>query len=424
MSILDLIRKKRKGRLLSDAEIGGFVRGVTEGLVPDYQTAAFLMAVCFAGLDDSETLSLTLNMAHSGETLDLSGLPGVTADKHSTGGVGDKTTIILAPLAASCGLTVAKLSGRGLGHTGGTIDKLEAIPGFRTTLETEEFLDVVRKTGVCVASQSASLAPADRVLYELRDVTGTVESIPLIAASVMSKKLAAGAGCILLDVKCGSGAFMKTRSDAQKLADTMVTIGRGAGRSCDAVVSDMDTPLGFAVGNSMEVAESLDVLRGGGPADLAESCLELMEGLLLLASRRSGGFPKDAASRRELALQKLKDGSAYEKFLEMCSAQGGDISVFERGFPPARATYEVLAEKSGTLTSLDAEAVGRAAGLLGAGRQEKGQQINLAAGILLHKKPGDPVTAGEPLMQLRASEEALFPAAEKLLKESIEICRI
>jgi pyrimidine-nucleoside phosphorylase len=421
MSILNLIYKKRRGRPLTDAEIGGFVRGVTEGTVPDYQTAAFLMAVCFAGLDDAETLSLTLHMAHSGKMLDLSSLSGITADKHSTGGVGDKTTLVLAPLAAACGLTVAKLSGRGLGYTGGTIDKLEAIPGFRTALETEEFLAVVRKTGVCVSSQSASLAPADRVLYELRDVTGTVESIPLIAASVMSKKLAAGADCILLDVKCGSGAFMKNGEDAQKLADTMVAIGRGAGRSCDAVVSSMDTPLGNAVGNSIEVEEAVNVLRGNGPEDLRDCCLELMEGLLRLAALRDPRtFPPENAAR--LALEKLNDGSAYDKFIEMAGAQGGDVSVFEKGFRSAGACRELFADKSGVLNRLEAGAVGRAAGLLGAGRQEKGAKIDLAAGILLYKKPGQSVRAGEPVMQLRASDEALFPAAENLLRGAITIC--
>ena len=422
MSILDLIVKKRRGLTLSDDEIGGFIRGVTEAAVPDYQTAAFLMAVCFTGLSDEETLSLTLHMANSGKTLDLSGLPGVTVDKHSTGGVGDKTTLILAPLAAACGLTVAKLSGRGLGHTGGTIDKLEAIPGLRTSLSSDEFLSVVRKTGVCVAAQSSTLAPADRVLYELRDVTGTVDSIPLIAASVMSKKLAAGADCILLDVKCGDGAFMKTRADAQKLADTMVAIGQGAGRVCSAVVSDMDTPLGNAVGNAVEAEEALDILRGNGPEDLRECCLELMEGLLHLASQKDpAAFPANAASRQALVLSKITDGSAYKKFLEMCEAQGGDTSVLSKGFHEAKHLKDVLAHKSGTLTRLDAEAVGRAAGLLGAGRQTKNDIIDQTAGIILRKKPGQPVAAGEPILQLRASQEKLFPAADALLREHIHI---
>jgi pyrimidine-nucleoside phosphorylase len=422
MSILDLIIKKRRGLALSDGEIGGFIRGVTEGAAFDYQTAAFLMAVCFSGLSDSETLSLTLHMANSGTTLDLSGLPGVKIDKHSTGGVGDKTTLILAPLAAVCGLTVAKLSGRGLGHTGGTVDKLEAIPGLKTALSAEEFLSVVRRTGVCVAAQSPTLAPADKVLYELRDVTGTVESIPLIAASVMSKKLAAGADCILLDVKCGDGAFMKTRADAQKLADTMVAIGQGAGRVCAAVVSDMDTPLGNAVGNAIEVEEALDILRGNGPADLRECCLELMTELLRLASQRAPcAFPATDADRRALALAKIADGSAYDKFTEMCAAQGGDVSVFDRGFPPPRACREVVADRSGTLTRIDAEAVGRAAGLLGAGRQKKGDVTDPAAGIILRKKPGHPVAAGNSILQLRASDENLFPAAEALLRDSMQI---
>jgi pyrimidine-nucleoside phosphorylase len=414
VSILSLIQKKRRGLRLTDGEIGEFVAGVTNRSLPDYQTAALLMAICFAGLDSDETLSLTLHMAHSGKTLDLSGLPGVKGDKHSTGGVGDKTTLIVAPLAAACGLTMAKLSGRGLGHTGGTIDKLESIPGLQTALSTEQFMTVVRKTGVCVSAQSADLAPADRVLYELRDVTGTVESIPLIAASVMSKKLAAGADCILLDVKCGDGAFMKTRTDAQLLADTMVAIGRGAGRSCEAIVSPMDTPLGLAVGNSLEVAEAVEVLRGSGPQDLIECCLELTEGLLVLARERSGAaFPSAQA--------KLSDGSAYRKFREMVSAQNGDVSILDRGFPAAPFVREVRSGKSGELSRLDAEAVGMAAGLLGSGRQVKGDPVDHTAGIVLRKKPGDMVAAGDCLCELHTSDERLLPAAEELLRGHIFI---
>ena len=420
MNILDLIRKKRYGRVLTDDEIGGFVKSVTEGSIPDYQTAAFLMAVCFAGMNSEETLSLTLHMAHSGTTLDLSSLPGTKADKHSTGGVGDKTTLVLAPLAAACGLTVAKLSGRGLGHTGGTIDKLEAIPGFRTALDADEFLSVVRKTGVCVASQSDSLAPADRVLYELRGVTGTVASIPLTAASVMSKKLAAGADCILLDVKCGAGAFMKRRTDATELAEVMVSIGRGAGRSCEAVISDMDVPLGNAVGNALEVAEALELLRGKGPKDLTDCCLELMDSLLLLAFQRSpGDFPATPDLRRALVLEKLSDGSAYRKFAEMVEAQGGDPSALERNFPVAPYIHEVRADRSGLMSRLDAEAVGHAAGLLGAGRLRKGGAVELTAGIILRKKPGDEVQAGEPLFSLHAADEKLFPAAEDILQRNM-----
>ncbi|MCL2004128.1 MAG: thymidine phosphorylase [Oscillospiraceae bacterium] len=414
MSLLGLIGKKRRGLRLTDGDIGAFIKGVTAGALPDYQIAALLMAICFAGLDSDETLSLTLHMAHSGKTLDLSSLPGVKADKHSTGGVGDKTTLIVAPLAAACGLTVAKLSGRGLGHTGGTVDKLESVPGLQTALTTSQFLAVVQKTGVCVAAQSADLAPADRVLYELRDVTGTVESIPLIAASVMSKKLAAGADCILLDVKCGDGAFMKTPADAQTLADTMVSIGRGAGRSCRAIVSPMDTPLGHAVGNALEVTEAVEVLRGRGPADLIECCLELTEGLLALARERSGAAYPSARA-------KLADGSALRKLSEMLSAQGGDVSVLTRGFPPAPFIREVLSDKSGELARADAEAVGVAAGLLGAGRSRKGDPVDVSAGVLLRKKPGDAVTAGEPLYELHTSAEAALPAAEALLREHILI---
>lgn len=414
MNLLELIVKKRRGRRLADGDIGAFVQGVTSGALPDYQIAALLMAICFNGLDSDETLSLTLHMAHSGKTLDLSSLPGVKGDKHSTGGVGDKTTLVIAPLAAACGLTVAKLSGRGLGHTGGTIDKLESIPGLRTALSTEQFMDVVRKTGVCVAAQSADLAPADRVLYELRDVTGTVDSIPLIAASVMSKKLASGADCILLDVKCGDGAFMKTRADAQSLADTMISIGRGAGRSCHAVVSSMDTPLGRTVGNALEVAEAADILRGHGPKDLRDSCLQLTEELLSLASERSGAaYPKAEA--------KLSDGSAYRKFIEMIREQGGDASVLDRGFPKAPFRRKLIADRSGEVTRLDAEAVGLAAGLLGAGRQKKGDPVDFAAGVVLHKKPGDAVSAGECLCELHTSDESLFREAEELLKGHIYV---
>ncbi|MDR0293201.1 MAG: thymidine phosphorylase [Oscillospiraceae bacterium] len=422
MSILDLIQKKRRGLRLTDGEIGGFVAGVTGGAVPDYQTAALLMAICFAGLDQDETLSLTLYMARSGRTLDLSGLPGVKGDKHSTGGVGDKTTLVVAPLAAACGLTVAKLAGRGLGHTGGTVDKLESIPGFTAALPAEEFINVLRKTGVCVASQSAELAPADRVLYELRDVTGTVESVPLIAASVMSKKLAAGADCILLDVKCGDGAFMKTRADAEVLAGSMVLIGRGAGRSCAAVVTEMDTPLGRTVGNALEVAEAAEVLGGRGPEDLRECCLLLTEKLLELAAERDpGAFPADGAARRALAERKLDDGQAYQKLLDMVSAQGGDTSVLIKGFPEAPYRLEILSDRSGEVTRVGAEAAGRAAGLLGAGRRRKGDPIDHAAGLALAKKPGDAVRAGERLCELRASDTSLFPAAERLLREQIEI---
>lgn len=414
MNLLDLIVKKRRGHRLTDGEIGTFVSGVTNGTLPDYQVAAFLMAVCFNGLERDETLSLTLHMAHSGKVLDLSSLPGVKGDKHSTGGVGDKTTLIIAPLAAACGLTVAKLSGRGLGHTGGTIDKLESIPGFQTALSTGQFMGVVQKTGVCVAAQSADLAPADRVLYELRDVTGTVDSIPLIAASVMSKKLASGADCILLDVKCGNGAFMKTRTDAQLLADTMVSIGRGAGRTCHAVVSSMDTPLGCTVGNALEVWEAAEILRGRGPADLRDCCLHLTEELLKLASERSGAaYPKAEA--------RLADGSAYRKFIELVTTQNGDASVLDRGFAKAPFIREVISEKSGEVSRLDAEAVGLAAGALGAGRKVKGDPVDFSAGVVLFKKPGDAVTAGEPLCELHTSDESLFCEAEELLKGHIHV---
>lgn len=422
MTILPLIQKKRHGLRLSDAEIEWFVRGVTEGTVPDYQTSALLMAVCLAGMDADEILSLTLHMAHSGKTLDLSSLPGVKADKHSTGGVGDKTTLIVAPLAAACGLTVAKLAGRGLGVTGGTIDKLESIPGFTAALTTQQFLAVLQETGLCVSSQSAELAPADRILYELRDVTGTVDSIPLIAASVMSKKLAAGADCILLDVKHGDGAFMKTVDDARILAKVMVDIGTGAGKTCDAVLSDMDCPLGNAVGNALEASEALEVLKGRGAKDLVECCLLLTERMLALAAERAPGlFPAGENDRRALAERKLYDGSAYRKFLDMVSAQGGDIDALERGLPLAQAQRILKSDRSGTVIRTDAGAMGRAAGLLGAGRSQKGDAIDPVAGIVFFKKPGDAVSAGEALCELHAADAKLFETVESVIREHFTI---
>ena len=319
MRMYDIIEKKREGEALSREEIAYFVSGVVSGEIPDYQTSALLMAICLRGMTSEETAWLTVEMEHSGETVDLSSLPGVKADKHSTGGVGDKTTLVLGPIVASLGVSMAKMSGRGLGHTGGTIDKLESIPGLRTAFSRGEFLDIVRRVGICVAGQSGNLVPADKKLYALRDVTATVESLPLIASSIMSKKLAAGADCILLDVKVGSGAFMKTEEDARALAREMVTIADHAGRRAAALLTDMDRPLGFAIGNALEVREACDTLQGRGPADLTELCVELAAGILLLAGKASGW-----EEGRALASGQLHNGRAFETFRAMVRAQGGN----------------------------------------------------------------------------------------------------
>ncbi|MBR7092031.1 MAG: thymidine phosphorylase [Clostridia bacterium] len=411
MTMYEIIQAKRSGRALTREQISFFVRGFTAGDIPDYQAAALLMAICLRGMTARETADLTLAMAASGDRLDLSSLPGVPVDKHSTGGVGDKTTLIVAPAAAACGVPVCKMSGRGLGHTGGTIDKLEAIPGFRTSLTPRQAIVQTRRIGLCVAGQTGRLAPADKKMYALRDVTATVQSLPLIASSIMSKKIAAGCRGIVLDVKFGSGAFMKTRREAEQLALQMLRIGKRAGRRCAAVLSDMDRPLGYAVGNAVEVAEAVEVLRGGGPADLRALCVTLA-GLMVGLSL---GLPREQAEQRVTAA--LADGSALEKLRQLCAAQGGDVRCIDdpSRLPQAACRIEVPAPQSGYLLAVDTEQIGLAAMLLGAGRRTRGDAIDPAAGILLRKKPGNAVQKGEPLAVLLTDRpDAAAEAAAKL----------
>ena len=414
MRMYDLIQKKKVGGELTPEEIRFLVDGYTAGRIPDEQMSAFAMAVYFRSMTAAETAALTDAMAHSGDMVDLSRFGTLSADKHSTGGVGDKTTLIVAPLAAALGCRVAKMSGRGLGHTGGTVDKLESIPGFRTVLEPEEFLSQVEKIGVAVVGQSGHLAPADKKLYALRDVTATVDSLPLIASSIMSKKLAAGAHSIVLDVKFGSGAFMKTLTDASALARAMVDIGRACGRNMTAVLTDMDRPLGYAIGNALEVAEAVEVLRGGGPQDLRAVSLELAAQMASLAL----GLSEEEARRRAEAA--LDGGAAWETFLRFVAAQGGDTAAVEdtARLPRAALTVPVTASADGFVAHMDTEAVGGAAVVLGAGRERKEDAIDPAAGIVLVKKPGDAVRAGETLAVLHTDDarraadgEAAFRAA-------------
>ena len=411
MRMYDIIAKKRDGGTLSADEIEAFVSGCVAGDIPDYQASALLMAIYFQGMSKEETAALTLAMARSGETVDLSGIPGVKVDKHSTGGVGDKTTLIAAPIVASLGVRVAKMSGRGLGFTGGTIDKLEAIPGLRTSLSREEFFGIVRRVGVSVIGQSGNLVPADKKLYALRDVTATVESLPLIASSIMSKKLAAGSDCILLDVKTGSGAFMKTEEDSIRLARTMVEIGEAAGKKTIALVTDMDRPLGRAVGNALEVAEACETLRGRGPEDLTELSLCLAADMLVLAGNGS------LEECRAMAERAISNGTAFAKLKEMAAAQGGDTSVLDdpSKFPPAKVSLEVSAPQDGFVFSMDTQRLGAASVLLGAGREKKEDSVDFSAGILLHKKPGDPVRAGETLATLYSSDPQRCRQAQDLL---------
>lgn len=396
-SVCDILSRKRDGGKHPPEEILQLINGYIRGDVADYQMSAWLMAVCINGLDNEETAALTAAMVASGVTIDLSGIPGAVVDKHSTGGVGDKTTLVLVPLLASAGLKVAKMSGRGLGITGGTLDKLESIPGFSTKLSKDQFLSQALEVGCVVAGQTDDLVPADRKMYALRDVTATVESIPLITSSVMSKKIAAGAGTILLDVKAGSGAFMKDIESARELARTMIGIGAGMGRRTAAAITGMDQPLGRAVGNVLEVAEAIETLRGGGPDDLRELCLDL--GSLLFALSGECETPAEARKRLD---DLLADGAALEKFKEMIAAQGGDVRVVDDPsiFPQAAFSRSVYTTAKGYIQSIDAGLIGKASLLLGAGRQKKEDEINPAAGVMLGKKVGDPVEVGDEMAQL------------------------
>ena len=410
MRMYDIIMKKRNGGALSKEEIRFFIEGYTKGEIPDYQVSALMMAIYFQKMTERETYELTMAMAHSGEMLDLSSIHGCKVDKHSTGGVGDKTSLALTPMVAACGIPVAKMSGRGLGHTGGTIDKLESFPGFSTSLTTEQFIENVNKIGIAIMGQTADLAPADKKLYALRDVTATVGCIPLIASSIMSKKLAAGSDAILLDVTMGSGAFMKNLDEAVELARLMVSIGTAHGRKVAALITDMDTPLGHNIGNSLEVAESMAVLQGKGPADLTEVCLQLASNMLYLAGKG------EMAVCRAMAEQVIADGSAFEICCKMFAAQGGDTSVLRDAslFRKAKYAHDICAPADGYIVQNDVERIGNASVLLGAGRIKKEDSIDFAAGIIMHKKLGDAVKAGEPICTLYADDDTLFAAAEEM----------
>lgn len=410
MRMYDIIAKKRDGGTLCREEIAFAVNGYVAGEVPDYQMSALLMAIYLRGMTDGETAVLTDVMAHSGDMVDLSAIEGIKVDKHSTGGVGDKTTLVIAPIVAACGVKIAKMSGRGLGHTGGTIDKMEAVPGTRTALTQEAFFKQVNEIGISVIGQSGQIAVADKKMYALRDVTATVGCIPLIASSIMSKKLAAGSDAILLDVTMGDGAFMKNLDDAVELARQMVAIGTANGRKVAALITDMDKPLGQSIGNSLEVAESMAVLQGKGPADLTEVCLQLAANMLVLAGKG------DLAACRAMAQAAIDDGSAFEKCCQMFAAQGGDTAVLRDAGLFAQAAYhhDVTAPADGYIAKNDVEKIGNASVLLGAGRIKKEDSIDFAAGITMHKKLGDYVKAGESICTFHANDPALFAAAEEM----------
>lgn len=418
MRMYDIIHKKRSGLALGQAEIEFFIHGYTRGDLPDYQVSALLMAIFFRGLTPEETAALTMAMAESGDRADLSGLPGRKVDKHSTGGVGDKTTLVLAPLVAAAGVPVAKMSGRGLGHTGGTVDKLESIPGLRVDLTTEEFLAQVRRVGVAVVAQTGQLAPADKKLYALRDVTATVDSIPLIASSIMSKKIASGADAIVLDVKTGSGAFMQKEEDSFALARAMVDIGKLTGRQTVALVTDMDQPLGRTVGNALEVQEAVETLRGNGPRDLEALCLELGAHLLVL-----GGVAENTGDALARLWGLLHHGTALAKFKEFIIAQGGDPGVvdYPDQLAAAAGIGAVSAPCGGYVVGIDAAMVGRAAMLLGAGREHKDSVIDLAVGLVLNKKVGDRVCEGESLVDLHYNDPDRLEEAAAVVRDAYRI---
>lgn len=415
MRMFDIIAKKRDGGVLSREELEFAVMGFVNGQVPDYQMSALLMAIYLKGMTEKETAQLTDVMAHSGDMVDLSAISGIKADKHSTGGVGDKTTLVIAPIVAACGVKIAKMSGRGLGHTGGTVDKMEAVPGTQTAVDRERFFAQVNQIGISVIGQSGNLAPADKKMYALRDVTATIGCVPLIASSIMSKKLAAGSDCILLDVKTGNGAFMKTLDDSIELAKAMVSIGQHNGRKVAALITDMDTPLGHNIGNSLEVIESVEVLKGHGPADLTEVCYQLAANMLYLAGK--GSLEKC----RRMAEEAVASGAAYEKLKQMFAAQGGDVSVLDDPdkFQKAKFSRPLIAAESGYLVRMNTEMVGNASVCLGAGRITKEDAIDFAAGIVLHKKTGDKVEQGECLATLYADHEEKFAAAEEMFRAAL-----
>ncbi len=412
MRMYDIIQKKRDGGELTAAEIEFFISGYTRGDIPDYQASALMMAIYFRGMSDRETVMLTESMARSGDRVDLSRFGQMSVDKHSTGGVGDKTSLIVAPIVASLGGKVTKMSGRGLGHTGGTVDKLESIPGYRTNIPTDRFLEQVERVGMAIIGQSGNLTPADKKLYALRDVTATVDSIPLITSSIMSKKLAAGSHSIVLDVKVGSGAFMKTVADAEKLAREMVDIGKKCGRKTAALLTDMDTPLGRAVGNSLEVAEAVAVLKCESRGELRDICVELATAMISLVH---GISPEQA---RERVVQSLDSGAAFEKMREWIAAQGGDVRYIDDTSLFGRARYEaaVKCTDSGYVTAINAESIGAAAVILGAGRASKDDKIDHSAGIIIGKSVGDTVSAGDILCTIYTNrEETVAEATERCL---------
>ena len=418
MRMYDIIEKKKRGERLSDEEIRFFVNGYCDGSIPDYQASALLMAICLKGMTDDETASLTFAMRDSGDVIsDMPGIKGKRVDKHSTGGVGDKTTLVVAPVIASLGIPVAKMSGRGLGHTGGTIDKLESIQGFNTDIPPKKLKEIVEKYGIAVVGQSAALAPADKKLYALRDVTATVDSIPLIASSIMSKKLALPDDCIVLDVKCGSGAFMKSEEDSLALAKLMVSIGKNAGRKMLALVTDMDAPLGCAIGNSLEVVEAINTLKCSGPADFTELCVMLSAYMLRLCE----GENLDVC--RKKVENALESGAALKKFKDMIKGQGGnpawsdDVSLF----PKAKFSREIRCDKDGYVYAVNAEKYGIAALVLGAGRSKKEDVIDYSAGILIAKKRGDKVQKGDVIATIYSSSPENFDEAEKIISENTVI---
>lgn len=417
MRMVDIIEKKRDGKSLSKEEIEFFIKGYTEGDIPDYQASSLAMAIFFQDMNEEERAALTMALVNSGDVIDLSKINGIKVDKHSTGGVGDTTTLVLAPLVAAVGVPVAKMSGRGLGHTGGTIDKLESINGFHVEISEADFIKLVNEDQVAVIGQTGNLTPADKKLYALRDVTGTVNSIPLIASSIMSKKIAAGADAIVLDVKTGNGAFMKTLEDAEALAHAMVSIGNNVGRNTMAIISDMSQPLGRAIGNALELREAIDTLNGQGPEDLTELVLTLGSQMVVLAERAS-----TLEEARQLLNEAIENGSALDKFKTFLENQGGDASVVDSPelLPTAQYQIDYKAKSSGVVSELIANEIGVASMMLGAGRQTKEDDIDLSVGIVLNKKVGDKVNEGESLLTIHSNRENVDDVIKKL-DESIEI---